>query len=73
MADEDMAKVRVTRDVTIVPNETSTVLYKAGWEGTAPRSHIDQIIAAGAGEAINDAPKPAAAPQAPRPAPAPAE
>ena len=56
--DEDMAKVKVTREITVVPNQTSTVLYKAGWEGTAPRAHIEQIVAADAGEAVvTDAPK----------------
>lgn len=53
-----MAKVSVTRDIVIRPNETSTVLYPAGYEGTAPKDHIDQIVAAGAGKALDaDAPK----------------
>lgn len=70
MAD-DMAKVRVTRDVTIVPNQTSTVQYKAGWEGSAPRDHIEQIVNAGAGEAVSSASQAQQRPNPPQAAPAP--
>lgn len=60
--DEDMAKVKVTRDITVVPNQTSTVLYKPRDEPyTAPRAHIEQIVNAGAGERVEQqAPAPAA-------------
>lgn len=52
MAEENMARVKVTKNVTVMPNKTSTVLYRNDWEGTAPRAHIEQIVAAGAGEAV---------------------
>jgi len=45
-------KVRVTRDALVVPTQTVTVFYRKGFEGTAPRAHIVQIVAAGAGEVI---------------------
>jgi hypothetical protein len=65
MAD-DMAKVRVTRTVLIAPNQTSTVLYEARAEPyLAPRAHIEQIVAAGAGEEAKlgeQKPQPAANP-----------
>lgn len=67
MAD-DMAKVRVTQTTVVVPNETSTVLYEARNEPyLAPRSHIEQIVAAGRGEAVTlgeqrPAPQPSQAP-----------
>lgn len=50
-----MAKVSVTKTITVRPTETSSVQYEAGFEGTAPTDHIERIVAAGAGERINTA------------------
>jgi hypothetical protein len=53
MAEEqNMARVRVSRQVLIMPQPDTTVLYPAGFEGTAPHAHIDHIVAAGAGERV---------------------
>ena len=51
-----MAKVLVTRTVSVMPNDTSTVTYPEGFKGTAPSDHIDRIVAAGAGERFDRAP-----------------
>jgi hypothetical protein len=45
-------KVKVTRSIVIKPNQTSSVYYLRGWQGTAPREHIEKIVAAGAGERL---------------------
>lgn len=45
-------KVRVTREITIRVSDVANVRYPAGFEGTAPRAHIAQIEAAGAGERL---------------------
>lgn len=50
--DKDMAQVKVHRQVVIVPNQTSTVVYPEGFEGTAPKAHIEQIVAGGHGVAV---------------------
>jgi hypothetical protein len=50
--DQDMARVKIHRQVVIVPNQTSTVVYPEGFEGAAPREHIDQIVAGGHGVAV---------------------
>jgi len=62
---ENMAKVKVHRQVTIVPNQTSTVVYPAGFEGTAPHDHIKQIVEGGHGEHLEGGPS---APQKEKPA-----
>jgi len=61
MAEEEMAKVKVTRNAPVRcydadGNELQHVgaYYEAGKIHTAPRSHIEQIVKAGAGEEVRD-------------------
>jgi hypothetical protein len=49
----DQMRVRVTRTVNIHPDQTVNVHYEAGWEGVAPRAHIEQLVACGAGVQID--------------------
>lgn len=56
--DTNMAKVRVSRDTLIVPQPDTTVFYPAGFEGTAPHAHIEQIVASGSGERTTGETKP---------------
>jgi hypothetical protein len=48
--DTNVAKVKVNKETLIVPQPDTTVLYPAGFEGTAPHAHIDLLVAAGTGE-----------------------
>lgn len=59
MAEEEMAKVKVTRNAPVrCYDADGTELqhvgayYEAGQTYTAPRSHIEQIVKAGAGEEV---------------------
>jgi hypothetical protein len=49
-----MPKIKVSRDISVRCNDTSTALYRQGYEGKAPRAHITAIVAAGAGEEVTD-------------------
>lgn len=53
-----MARVKVTRDVTVRATDTGNTHYPAGYEGKAPKAHAERIEAAGAGEWL-DKSKPA--------------
>lgn len=57
-------KVKVTRDIHVWFKDkeisedeqgNNNVFYPAGFEGTAPRPHIDYIVKRGAGERIGGA------------------
>ncbi len=45
-----MARVKVSRDVTVRATDTGNVHYPAGFEGRAPKAHAERIEAAGAGK-----------------------
>ncbi len=47
-----MAKVKVTSDHVVYAKPNVSVLYRAGSTVTAPRAHIEEIVAAGRGERI---------------------
>jgi len=60
MAEENMARVKVNRNAPVrcydeAGNELQHVgaYYEAGQTYTAPRSHIKQIVDAGAGEEVS--------------------
>jgi hypothetical protein len=52
--DEAMAKVKVTKDVIIHPDQTVNVRYPAGFEGTVPHAHIELLRQANACEQTED-------------------
>ncbi len=58
-----MARVKVSRDVTIRASDVVNVQYPAGYEGRATRAHAERIAAAGAGEWL-DKDSPASAEEA---------
>lgn len=49
-------KMLVLRDVIATPTDRSTIPYPAGWRGTAPRGVIEQLVAGGAAQVIEDDP-----------------
>lgn len=52
--DTNVAKVKVNRETLIVPQPDTTVLYPAGFDGTAPHAHIELLVAAGSAERQGD-------------------
>jgi hypothetical protein len=45
-------RVKVTKTITVFATATGNVHYEAGWEGTAPKDHVERIVAAGAGQQV---------------------
>ncbi|MGY2052957.1 hypothetical protein [Methylobacterium sp. JK268] len=50
-----MARVKVSRDVTVRATDTGNVHYAAGFEGRVPKAHAERIEAVKAGEWLDKA------------------
>lgn len=53
--DFDMARVKVNKETLIVASPVVNVVYQAGSIVVAPRAHIEQIVAMGHGERVEEA------------------